>query len=369
MALHSLSLGIVFDLSLPPYLGSPLRHLGAPPREREVCLTFFEEILTQGLRGLTLNVNSWLSQHWMEQGGFACLDRLQSLLRYGLVEMTGTAAHHPILPLLNPIEARRQVVLNTAVQKRLLSEDWQPAGLFPPELAYGHELVPLLSSLGMRWCLSDDANFGSLHGFVPYDWVPQVGELGVLLRSRHWSQVVASPGALPGNFVAEELVRSCGQWFENGRGYVILAVPGMSLMQPGYFDFLWPFLARLQAHDNVEIKHCSQIVHEFEGREFEVPPGSWKSSVDDFWNGDFFAPWNSPHQSKHQILWRLTELAWSSLEKLRESMDLGMNSDNFEWVSLSAPAPQTLTYLLDVIQAGQPEQVHQARLWLELLTE
>ena len=367
MALQSLTVGLLFDLSLPPYLGAPLRHLGPPPPERGVCLDFFESILNRGFRGLTLNVNGWLCQHWLEQGGFACLDRLQSLLRYGLVEMTGTAAHHPILPLLQPIEARRQVVLNTAMQKRLLIEDWQPAGLFPPELAYGHELVPLLPALGLRWCLSDDANFASLHGFVPYDWVAQVGGLSVLLRSRHWSQVVASPGTLPGHFVAEEMVRSCGQWFDQGRGYIILAVPGMSLMQSGYREFLWSFLGRLQADPAVKLAHLSQIVDEFPSRDFEVPPGSWKSSVDDFWNGDFFAPWNSPHQSKHQILWRLTELAWASLERLREKMDLGMNSDNFEWVSLEAPPPQSLKFLLEVIQAGQPEQVQQAQLWMRFL--
>ena len=358
MALESLTLGVLFDLSQAPRLDD------SSPRTAVVDL--FNGILGRGMHGLTLNINGWQTQNWVEQGN-PCLDRLQALLRYGAVEMTGTAAHHPILPLLHPVEARRQVALNTNVHQRLLGDQWLPGGFFPPELAYGHELVPLLPSLGYRWCLSDDANFASLHDYVPFDWVPKVGSLAVLLRSRHWSQAVGAPGGRSGAQVAEELLYSCADWFQGRRGYLVLALPGQCLTQKGYLDFLWSFLEAMRSRGGVEVAHLSKIVDTFENRECEVPPGSWKSSVDDFWSGDFFAPWNSPEQSKHQILWRVTELAWASLERLREKLDVGMNSENFEWVSLNTPPPATLNHLLDVIHAGQPEQLPQAKTWLSLL--
>src|ERR1017187_2614332 len=116
MPLEPLTLGVLFDLSQTPQLRNSLP--GAT-----IALEFFDGILSRGVRGLTLNINSWQTQNWVEHG-HPCLDLLQSLMRYGLVELSGTAAHHPILPLLHPFEARRQVVLNTSIHKRLLGDQW-----------------------------------------------------------------------------------------------------------------------------------------------------------------------------------------------------------------------------------------------------
>ena len=345
-------LGLLFDFSL-----SPTRNLDDLLHLSGTCLApLMAWIENRGGSGITLNVNSWLTQTWQENYQFECLERLRALFNYGITELTGTAAYHAVLPLLSAVESRRQVVLNTVQQRRLLGNYWDPGGFFPPELAYGHELVQLLPELGFRWCLSDDPFYASLQGEVPWNYVPQSGALAVLLRSRYWSELLNDPGPYDGAALEAHLRHHIANWFGGSEGYLVLAVSALSFAAPDRRSFLASFVEAVDRAPGIKLFHLSHIAHHFPRRDAEVPPGSWKTSVDDFWSGDFFAPWQSRHSPAHQKIWYLTELALQSAELLREKLDRALASKTFEQLHGGS-----LDSLVSLIEAALPERAEEAR--------
>ncbi len=371
MANRDYYLGLTMDLSWP---SESLEAPEAAKLHSENCRVFLQECVRLQLSGLTLNINAWLVSAWSQgllgEVGFSCLEALRSSLRYGLVELTGCAAHHPILPLLHPFESRRQMVLNSVIHERLLLGGWSPAGFFPPELAFGHELPGLLETLGFRWCLSDDASFGSLHGYVPTQKIPAIGKIGILLASRMWSNTLG--GAFREkqgvHRTVERFVRETEQWFRQSVGndghsrYLVLAFP-RHYLSGNFIAAAADFVQRLRDQHQWSVVHLSKLLDHFPIESMEVPPGSWKMTTEEFWRGEFFSHWKSSESRRHQIQWRIAELAWSSLEGLREKLDLGMSSKNFEELG----GQDGMTALVEVVAAGRPDQLEVLRSLLDAL--
>ena len=86
-------------------------------------------------------------------------------------------------------------------------------------------------------------------------------------------------------------------------------------------------------------------------------------TTEEFWRGEFFSHWKSSESRRHQIQWRIAELAWSSLEGLREKLDLGMSSKNFEELG----GQDGMTALVEVVAAGRPDQLEVLRSLLDAL--
>ncbi len=375
MARAEYFLGLAVDLSWPC---ESLRSPEGARRHTESCRHFLQECVRLQVRGLTLNINAWLVLAWSQgllgELGFDCLEALRSSLRYGLVELTGCAAHHPILPLLHPFESRRQMVINSVIHERLLLSGWAPAGFFPPELAFGHELPGLLETLRFKWCLSDDAAFASLHGFVPTQKVPCVGQVGVLLASRLWSDNLGNSFS-DGKDMAtatSRFARETEQWFRQSANqadsagssrYLVLAFPRQRL-STAFTASVVDFVKRIATHGDWSVVHLSKILDRFPLETMEIPPGSWKMSTDEFWRGEFYSHWKSSESRRHQIQWRIAELAWSSLEGLREKLDLGMSSRNFEGPGGDEDGMRAL---VDVVAAGRPDQLETLRELLQAL--
>lgn len=357
-------LGLLLDLSWPYQAGSSKDK--AYLRHTQHCSDFLSQCAQLSLNGLTLNINANLVKSWVdgEAGpvGFIAVENLKSALRYGLAELTGCAAHHPILPLLHTFEMRRQVAINSAVLQRLIHHDWVPHGFFPPELAFGHEILGPLGAMGFGWCLSDDAAYATLHGEVPTNWIAQMSGLAILLRSRMWSEKLRHLNSKNAVSLAESLVCETAKWMGQkhgpGGGYLAVAlhrdaVEGqLAKALKKFFDCLQP---------PWRIEHLSQLVGKFPKKESQVPPSSWFTSSEEFWRGEFFARWKS-EQTSHQILWRLAELSWSNVERLRELLDEAMCSVTFE----EQATERGVAALLAVLGAGQPQLQSQIQSELEV---
>nr|VFJ93152.1 MAG: Glycosyl hydrolase family 57 [Candidatus Kentron sp. H]VFJ94038.1 MAG: Glycosyl hydrolase family 57 [Candidatus Kentron sp. H]VFK00702.1 MAG: Glycosyl hydrolase family 57 [Candidatus Kentron sp. H] len=54
----------------------------------------------------------------------------------GNLELTTNGAYHPIFPLLPRGEVIRQLELNEEGIRRLLTDKFQPNGVFPPEMTF-----------------------------------------------------------------------------------------------------------------------------------------------------------------------------------------------------------------------------------------
>ena len=100
----------------------------------------------------TANINGCLMLRWEELGYANVLEIIKKLVKRGKLELTGTAAYHPILPLIPKEEAKTQIRENEKIIKRLLG-NVKLRGFFMPEMAYGPEAAKLIKMLGYEYLI------------------------------------------------------------------------------------------------------------------------------------------------------------------------------------------------------------------------
>lgn len=295
---------------------------------------------------VTLCVNSWLLNLWAEQNwdGGEGLELLRTAYDLGRVELCATASHHAILPLVAEAVAFRQVKRHGRLLADLLHPEWAPAGLVPPQLAYGHELLRLAQPLGLRWCLADDLGFGALHGGVPYDHVLRCGGLLLPLCSRFGSQQLLQHCAHNPRSGARQHQQGLLQWSGGGDVYQILRVPGEALAGVDLPSRLGEWL-NSHAEAGSRIMHLSALLDQLPQQPGEVPPGSCRLELDDFWSGRFFAPWQGP------AAWDAARQAGSALEQWHARLDELLASHTFEDEASAGAAG--LRHMADVLEQAQ----------------
>lgn len=361
-----ITLGLVLHIYQPPDRLDDLLHRVAEESYRPLLRLLGER---EDAR-VTLNLNWCLTEKWLDRGFDDCVAAMQSLLERQRVELTGSAAYHPILPLIPPEEIRRQIVFNSS-RHRELFPGWKARGFFPPELAYGHELPPVLTDLGFGWCLAEDVPYTCLHDAPPFDFVPVCADLPVLMRSSLWSRILEGTARQGGDgkALAASLVDELEKWFDGKDGYLIMALEAdaFGTHRRGSLDrCLAPFLAELSRQPSrVRLLHLSDIAEAFPHQLSDIPPGSWQTSVDDFWAGEFFPAWQSRYNRAHLLLWELTDLAVSSVAKLQSKLDRSLNSGTFWWAAresgeLPASTSRGMKMLLDVIATAAPDKMNRA---------
>lgn len=364
------------------YLGF-LLHVYQPPNQFDAMLNRITEECYRPLFNLivnrkapyTVNINWSLTEKLLQKGHEDVVETIGKGLKEGILELTGSAAYHAILPLIPEPERKRQLELNAANHANLWKNFYKPRGLFPPELAFGHEIVSVVKNSGFQWLLADDVSYSCLHGSVPYNFVPQVEGLGVLLRSGFWSNRITleqnkEGKKFRGDTIVDWIVKDLDPWFKGENGYLILAMDGETFghHHPEYIEeFVVPFLDALSSRKNsVQLVHLSKIYDLFPKIESEIPPGSWSTSVADFWEGNFFPLWKNPKNQAHHLLWQLTQLALESVDKLRGKMDRSLNSCTFWWAATQPEKSSPITLsgmdmLLEVIRLADSMNYEKAK--------
>lgn len=325
-------LALVVDLSL-PVTTAPQR---MEELYRERHLPFLQDLLKWPFSALTLCINSWLLQHWLDQGWEAGLQALRELYDFGKVELCGTASHHAILPLVPESVAFRQVRRNMRMLQQLLHPEWRPSGFAPPQLGFGHELARVLQPLGFNWCLADDSAYAALHGTSPGEHIVRCAGLSVLLCSRLWSERLQHLGNFSVSRFARNHHQELKRWLESPeRGYQVLRLPGEAVDRA----VLRKFVETHQELGNHWL-HASQLFDHFPLLEGDVPPGSCATSVEEFWNGNFFSPWQSQGQA-----WLLSQQAILGLERVQDKLDELLTSSTF-----AAATPEQLESLRRLVE-------------------
>ena len=317
---------------------------------------------------VALSVPWGLTERWHADGYHDALRLCSDLRRSDSVEFVSSAAYHPILPLL-PREAIERQIVHNQVRHRELYGSWECRGFVPPELAYGPEVLPVLAEQGFEWCCVDDTTYCCLSPEPPKYHVAQCSGVSLLLRSSLWSKALvgAARGQGDGRKLAREMMDGLGEWFEEQAGYAVLAVGTecFGLRRKGSLSCLADFLEEVSSSADFSLVQPSQVLDAFPGREDEVPPGSWRTTSEQFWEGEFFVPWQSRYNQAHSYLWELTELAVQSVAKLQERLDRSLHSGFFGWEDgsnsgLPSSTTRGLRTLLDVIAAAAPEDLDRA---------
>ncbi|MCD4694283.1 polysaccharide deacetylase family protein, partial [bacterium] len=138
---------------------------------------------------LTLNISGCLFLRWDELGHEDLIKRIKFLVKKGKIDITGTVAYHPFMPLISKEEMKRQIIENEEILKKYLSKSFKPKGFFIPEMAYDKKVAKVIKEMGYDWIILDEISYNGKLGDVDNSKVysDKNSGLDVVLRSRHYS--------------------------------------------------------------------------------------------------------------------------------------------------------------------------------------
>jgi len=297
------------------------------------------------------------------------LDRIRRAWAAGTLELTATAAYHPILPLIPENEARRQLAISLEGLRRWLGPGFAPEGVVPPEMAFDGGLAGLLAEAGYRWTVADDGILTHFGRPIPCDWVYRFVGLSVFLRSNYWSNRFANADPIwtDGGRAFRDLRNGLADWMGDGDGYLIISVDGETF---GHHhkrlgaDFLRQLFTPFRdPPGDIRLTHLADLHANpvFGRREGFIPPSSWSFDPVDIDREGPFASWKARGNPIQAQLWALLDLVRDEVERtgdpgLRGQLDRALYSCTFWYASLWSFDPGQVykgaSLMMEILQAA-----------------
>ena len=324
-------------------------HIYQPPTQTEEIV---RKVTDEGYRTLvrvlgeapeskiTLNVNAILTEQLARYGLDDVIRGLRELAERGQIEFTGSAMYHPILPLIPEDEVIRQIKLNNEVNQRYFGEVYRPAGFFPPEMCYSHEVARVVAELGFRWIIVDELSFNGRIGSVKYDRLYKVEGLGdflVFFKERPFSA-----GITYGTYPSAEPFLGALEHRLDEHSYILTGTDGevYGHHRPGQERLL----SEVFAKGVPETCTISELIGHFTQVDTASPvPSSWSTWEDEMARGIAYPQWQYPGHELHKLQWQLTDFALHTVKeapsaapgfsKARRLLDEGLHSCQYWWAS------------------------------------
>jgi len=255
------------------------------------------------------------------------------------IELLGSAAYHPIMPLIPKDLQISQMLVDSEFKKTLWEIKRNCGGIFLPEMAFSQNILPNLKNFGYGWTVLDDVPFKVQYNCVPFDHIPDIqGGFKVFLRSNYWSNQIAA-GCLDFRTFREKLNYEFPRWTKNRPAYLVIALDAETFghHHPGLMDgFLKPMIREWGSGGLGILTPIEKIAEIFPVKTLvKINDGSWSTSEEDYWRDDPFPLWNSKLNPHHQNLWRLVNLALRHFGKIGANLDCLkiVSSCHWWWIS------------------------------------
>lgn len=287
---------------------------------------------------ITLNINACLTEQLVKYELTDIIDDLRGLAKKGQIEFTGSAKYHTILPLLSEKEIRRQIRLNTEVNKKFLGQAYRPVGFFPPEMASNYKVAEAVRSLGFEWILLDEICYSGAIGTVSFNRSYQLANgLKVVFRNRPLSDYIAFTAPVDQPDVVVKTLKTDIRSHE----HIITAMDGENL---GHHrlgtEVMWEQI--ISQFQTLTMSELLQSYHVTEP--MNLLPGSWSSQPDDLKQGAPYKLWHDHDNEIHNLQWTLTHhiiMLISQAEEQRDpkiaeaqdKLDAALASDQYWWAS------------------------------------
>lgn len=300
----------------------------------------FRFVRNCGKFAFTANINYSLLELLERHGYKDVLDDIKYCVKNNLIELVGTAAYHPIIPLIPVRESGKQIA-EDIMKKKFLGILANSKGFFFPEMAFSKNSLGLARRMGFRWTIVEDVAVP--FGQAPFDYVTSYHGFSVFLRSSHWSKYVWGNHLSFGDFAAK-LGYELPGWTGGKSGYLVIGMDAETFGHhvPGLCEsFLFPLVENWGGGKIVF--SLEVLLNIFPHREnSELRSCSWSTSYDDLYHDDPFPLWKSKYNGNQLILWDLVEMAlkYSGRPETINSCFRIVNSCHWWWISRSFWNPQ-----------------------------
>lgn len=279
----------------------------------------------------TLNISGCLLLRWDDLGYRDLYGRLKKLIARGQIELVGSAAYHPILPLLPKTEIIHQVKENEKIIKKYLGDDIRLRGFFMPEMAYSLAAAKTVKELGYQWLIVDDfAMTGeTMNKSIDHNWnYHDNSGLQIIFRSRYLSNHYV-PDILPGLIARQKET-------------AVITATDAEIYGLRHEDPTAEFEKLLERSD---LK--TSTVSEFLSiprpvKKIKLISSSWESTAEEVKHGIPFAVWQNPKNKIQKLLWEFTALAIKAVYTNKKDKNIywarwhlvrGLASCTFWWAS------------------------------------
>ena len=289
---------------------------------------------------VTLNISAILTRQLDQYGLVDVILGLKRLAERGQIEFTGSAMYHPVLPLIPPEEAVRQIKLNSEVNRRYFGDVYRPRGFFPPEMCYSYDVARIAADLGFQWIVVDEIAFNGRIGQTRTDTVYTIKNLPgmvVFFKERPLSAGITY-GTYPD---ARPFISALGERL-GADAYLLTGTDGevYGHHRPGQERLLQ------EVFESRELTTCtiSELMDRFARREEASPlASSWSTWEDEMANGIPYPQWDYPGHELHRLQWQLTRQAIAAVNQAlagasdsseaRRLLDEGLHSCQYWWAS------------------------------------
>jgi predicted glycosyl hydrolase (DUF1957 family) len=252
---------------------------------------------------LTINLSGSLLELLKKYKHEELISRFAEFVKTGRVELVGSAMYHPILPLISPIEIRKQIELHNEISKKWFGDSYKPKGFYFPEMAYSPESAEVVKSMGFEWIILDEISIvrEKIKLDIRYE-IEKVG-LHVIFRNNFVSKKFP-PEYVVENFAeinSEYLITAhdaelYGHWHKEDRGYYKKAF----------------------THEKIDFITASEYIASLkQTKTIALRNSNWESTREELLKHIPYALWDDPGNLIHEQLWKLANLATKTIDDNR----------------------------------------------------
>lgn len=270
----------------------------------------------------TMNISGCLVLRWAELGRTDLIERIKRLVAMGQIELTGTVAYHPLLPLTHKREIVKQVKENEKILKKYFGQS-RPKGFFSPEMAYGVTVAKLIKKLGYKWIILDEMAAARAQDFLWQQiYKDKASDLKVIFRSRKFSGSYV-PDFLNNLTPRPPLLRKEREEAKR-MGEVIITATDGELYGLRHEDPTGEF-EKLLKNKKIKTKLISDYISGFKNIDkIKLRPSNWESTEEELKKKSPYFSWRNKKSKIQKKIWQLAELSYEIVESREDD-------ENYQW--------------------------------------
>lgn len=263
----------------------------------------------------TLNISACLVSRFLDLNYTDLIKKINFLVERGQIELVGSAAYHPLLPLIKKEEAIRQIKEQELIIKKNFPKT-KLKGFFFPEMAYSTEMAIIIKKLGYSWIILDEISFNNPKQKLDFSKVykDKYSGLKVIFRSRKFSNCYV-PDKL------DDYLAGGGQ-SEN----IIISATDAELYGLRHRDPEGKF-EKILKNKKIQTILISDYLKNKKTTEVILRASSWESTLKSLAQKEPYHLWSSQKNKIQLNLWSLADLNYTLIKKYKKDK----NSDWAYW--------------------------------------